>query len=188
MGTRQPPSPLAPPSDPTGLPAQPAAHPGPCLHTAWAPQDHERCLPIWGSTVQLPGVCRRPGTRCGLVRPGQVGEGAEGLPRLTPPLDFQVAALTAGPPSNPPRTSALRCAPGSWQSLLGTLSESPTLCRSDRRPWAPAPRPEPPAFTGWAVAQGKGLRRRDGEALGAPTLMCFLYRCPCDGRGLGSSW
>lgn len=95
-----------------------------------------------------------PGT--GKARPG--GEGAQGPPRLTASLGFQVPHLDAGPPAHPPRTSAARCPQhGQWPFPGCALEPRPLGC-SDGGPWAPAPCPEPPALTGWPVARGESLR------------------------------
>lgn len=88
-------------------------------------------------------------------------------PTLTPLLGVQAPPLDARAPAHPPRTAAPCCSPHGRRPLPGALPESPTHRCSDRRPWAPAPCSEPPAFTGWPVAQGKGLRTDVGGALGA---------------------
>lgn len=175
---------------PPGFPPQPPAHPGPCLHTTPDPQDHPRCLPVWWGPVQSPGVHRPPGTPRELVRPGQVGRAGRAAPWLTALLGPQVTPVSAHPPSHPARTPAARSAPGGGQPLAGSPSEPRTLRRSDRRPWAPAPRPEPPAFTGWPVAHGEGLGEDTGRAPGTstPTRLSPAGRCLCAGRNRGSGW
>lgn len=63
------------PSDPPtpGSPTQPPPPPGPWLHATPAPEDHPGRLPVWGSPVQSPGVCPRPGPPWELVSRGQAG-------------------------------------------------------------------------------------------------------------------
>lgn len=126
----------------------------------------------------------------GTGKAGPGGEGAEGPPRLTTLLDFQVPPLDAGPPSHPAWTPAACCPPPGQQPFPGSPPEARTLCRSDRGPRAPAPCPEPPACTGRPVAHGEELRR--GHGLGPGNSHSDVPppapRCLCDGKRLGSSW
>lgn len=94
-------------------------------------------------------------------------------------LGFQAPPLDACPPACYfPRPLALCHPPVKPWSFTGTLFEPRTLRRTDGRPWAPAPGPEPPALTGWPVAQGERLRRKGvgGKARGMPSESCLLPR------------
>lgn len=96
-------------------------------------------------------------------------------------LGFQAPPLDACPPTCYfPGPLALGHPPVKPWSFTGTLSEPRTLRRTDGRPWAPAPGPEPPALTGWPVAQGERLRRKGvgGKARGMPSESCLLPQSP----------